>query len=330
MQLDGIVFPISGQGYVVSPALRKNHCCNDGNFAKRTNAMKIDFNNKKRSISVGLVLALLAGLVLLKPSGTEAIPIPPTFVATLVQALPAIGTVVKNLFSPTDKKTKPTPAQTAAITSMTKESEDGKKQLAAYAKREQVIWRIVTAPSQTSRGVSIMIAIASDKPDLTEDEIAELNADLTFIKQGVDSVVASKPDLSLFGSDAVQLTAIQDLVMNAPPLVVNISNDLKYNPTKKNAMLIKLLHQHLQQLDRIFTDLDKATAAEIQMIADGLSAVSAPTPPAPTDKNAIKLLADKNTKSAFGNVSALDSQIRLSTHELDEALQKFEKRDEKF
>lgn len=292
--------------------------------------MTIVFSAKKRVISVVIVLVLSVGVAMLKPSTTEAIPVPPTFVATLVQALPAIGTVVKNLFSPTDKKTKPTPAQTAAINTMTKESEDAKKQLTGYAKREQIIWRIVTASSQTSRGVSVMIATASDKPELTEEEIADLNADLRFVKQGVNSVVASKPDLSLFGSDAVQLTAIQDLVMNAPPLVDNIAEDLKYNPAKKNPALIKLLHKHLQQLDQIFTELDKATAAEIQMIADGLSAISAPAPPAPTDKNAIKAAAEKDTQSAFGDVSALESQIKLSNQEFIEVLQKFEKKDERF
>jgi hypothetical protein len=291
--------------------------------------MTIRFSVKKRVISVVSLLALSVGFAILEPPTTEAIPVPPTFLATLVQALPAIGTVVKTLFSPTDKKAKPTPAQAAAINTLTKESEDAKKQLTSYAKREQIIWRIVTSSSQTSRGVSFMIAIASDKPDLTEEEIAELNAGLRFVKQGVNSVVASRPDLSLFGSDAVQLTAIQDLVMNAPPLVDNIAADLKYNPAKKNPALIKLLHKHLQQLDQIFTELDKATAAEIQMIADGLSAVSAPTQPAPTDKNAIKAAAEKDTLSAFGNVSALDSQIKLSNQE-NLFGQKFEKKDEKF
>lgn len=291
--------------------------------------MKIDFP-KKKVVAVASAILLSVGILLLQSTNTGAIVIPPTFAATLLQALPAIGTVVGKLFSPTDKKAKPTTAQTAAINSLTKESEDGKKQLASYAKREQVIWRIVTASSQTSRGVSVMISTASDKADLTEEEVTELNADLKFIKQGVDSIVASKPNLSLFGSDTLQLTAIQDLVSNAPPLVENITDDLKYNPAKKNPTLIKLLHKHLQQLDAIFTELDKATAAEIQMIADGLSAVSAPTPPAPTDKNAIKAAVDKDSIKAFGNVSALDFQISLSNKDFKEALQKFEEKEQKF
>ena len=109
----------------------------------------------------------------------------------------------------------------------------------------------------------------------------------------------------------------------------NITNDLKYSPTKKNSQLVKLLHKHLQELDSIFKELDKATAAEIKMIADGLSAVSAPSQPEPTDKNAIKAAAENDAKSAFGNVSVLDLRISRSSRDLDEALEKFDKKDDK-
>jgi hypothetical protein len=175
-----------------------------------------------------------------------------------------------------------------------------------------------------------MISEASDKSDLTESEIADLSSDLKFVNAGVKSVVDSKPDLTLFGSDALQLSAISDLISNAPPLVENITDDLKYSPTKKNPELVKLLHKHLQELDGIFRALDKATAAEIKMIADGLSAVSAPAQPAPTDKNAIQAAAEKDANSAFGNLGALDFQISLANHDFKEALQKFEKKEEKF
>jgi hypothetical protein len=293
--------------------------------------MTIKFSSKKRFTSLTLVLVLSAGFFLLKPSNTAAVVVPPTFVAALVQALPEIGTVLGKLFNSADKKAaKPTTAQTTAINQLKKESEDGKKQLATYSKREQVIWRIVTASSQTSRGVSDMMAVASDKPDLTDSDLAELNADLRFVKQGINSIVASKPEISLFGTDTLQSSAIEELLQNAPPLADNIAEDLKYSPSKKNPELLKLLHRHLQELDRIFRELDKATAAEIQMIADGLSAVSALPQPAPTDKNAIKLASEKDARAAFGDVSALDFQIQLSNQDFREALQKSKQQEEQF
>jgi hypothetical protein len=293
--------------------------------------MTIGLSIRKRAISVALVVAMVVGFVLMRPSHTAAIPIPPTFVAALVQALPSIATVVGKLFNPTDKKAKPTPTQKTAIDSMTSESKTGKDQLAVYAQREQVIWRLVSSSSQVSRGVSVMTAVVSDKTTLTEAEVADLNRDLTFIKAGVDSIVKSAPSSKLFVPDTVQVTAIEGLLTNAPPAVASIGEDLKYNKdADTEKALVKNLHKDLDDLDKVFKKLDEATAAEIEMIAEGLSAVSAPTQPAPTDKNAIKAAADVSAKAAFGNVSALDLQIGLANQDFKEALQKFEQKEQKF
>ena len=65
------------------------------------------------------------------------------------------------------------------------------------------------------------------------------------------------------------------------------------------------------------------------MIADGLAAISVPTPPDPKDKNAIKAASDSVAKAAFGKVPALDYQIGLAHEDFNEAYQKFQKQVEK-
>jgi hypothetical protein len=251
-------------------------------------------------------------------------------VAALLQALPTIGTVVGKLFTSADKKKQPTAEQNAAVTKMTADSEAAKKELATYAQREQVIWRLVSSSSQVSRGVSALIAATSDKATLTEAEVTQLGSISDFVKAGIDSIVKSGPKSSLFVPDSVQVTAIDDLLNKAPTLAANIEKDLKFSSKPDvEAVLVKDLHTQLASLDNIFTELDKATAAEIQMIAVGLSAVSAPAPPKADDKKGVKEAADKTSEAAFHDVNALDFRISLANDDFKEALQKSKKEEDK-
>jgi hypothetical protein len=293
--------------------------------------MTIGFRTKKRAIPLALTLVVAGGLVVATPIHTDAVVVPPTFVATLLKALPTIGSVIGNLFSPTDKKKTATPAQKTAIDTMTAQSDAGKKELATYAQREQVIWRLVSSSSQVSRGVSALTAATKDKSVLTEPETTTLTSMADFINAGIESIVKAAPKSSLFVPDSVQVTAIDDLLDHAPAIAASIQKDLKFSAKQDvETALVKDLHAQLAALDKIFAELDKATAAEIQMIAVGLAAVSEPNPPKADDKQGVKAAADKNAAAAFGNVSILDHQIRLANQDFDEALQKFQQKTEQF
>ncbi len=282
---------------------------------------------KTRIISVALLVIMSLGYVLLRPSTTQAI-VPPTFAAAILQALPGVETLVGKLFPTADKKAKKTEDQKATIAKMTTDSEDAKKQLATYAQREQVIWRLVASSGQVSRGVSALVSATTDKTTLTEAEATQLDSISDLVTAGIQTIVKSDPHSKLFEPDALQVSAIDDLLEKAPTLAASVSKDLKYSAKPAvEAVLVKDLHTQLTRLDNIFAALDRATAAEIQMIADGLSAVSAPAPPKSDDKKGIKAASDAASSGAFTNVLVLDN--KLSNRDLDEALEKMQKNEDK-
>jgi hypothetical protein len=281
--------------------------------------MTIRFNAFKRTLSVVLILVVAVSLSLIRPLRTNGVVVPPAFAAALLSALPAIGTVIGKLFA----SKPPTKDQAAAIKTLTAETEAGKAELAKYAKREQIVWRVVAASGRATTSVATMQEIAGNKLQLKDEELASLSDQYSYVKSGVESVVASKPDLSVFGADAPMLTAIRNLITDGPTLVTNIGNALKYNPdkTKANPQLLVLLQKNLGLMEQIFKQLNDATVTELEMVADGIAAASAPKPPAPTDKPAVKSAVDSVAASAFtGDLQGLDAPIEKQLRVLDESI----------
>jgi hypothetical protein len=170
-----------------------------------------------------------------------------------------------------------------------------------------------------------------DKSTLTEAETASLGSTADFIHDGVEGIVKSGPKSSLFVPDSLQVSAIDDLLNNAPTLASNIQKDLKYSSKPDvEQVLVKDLHKQLDNLNGIFTELDKATAAEIEMIAEGLSTASLPSPPKPDDKQKIKEAAAKNSEAAFKDLAAIDVQIRMLNQGFTEAMQKNQQKQQQF
>jgi len=271
---------------------------------------------KYRVTSVAFVLSLAVCLVLIGPSSTDAIVVPPTFVAALLSALPGVEAVVSKIFT---TKT-PTKDQKTAITTMTTDSNNAKAELAKYAAREQIVWKVVSATAHASNSVAVMQQIAGNKLQLSDAEVSQLNDEFGFVKGGVTSVVNSKPDLGVFGSDAPELTAIRNLISDGPTFVGNIENALKYSPAKPNAELLVLLQKNLNLLGQVFKQLTDSTVTELEMVADGLAAASATKPPAPTDGPGIKKAGEDVSKVAFGNVIALDVPILDQRRALEESV----------
>jgi hypothetical protein len=234
--------------------------------------------------------------------------------------LPSIGTVIGKIFG---NKPPTKGDQATAITNLTKETEAGKAELTKYAQREQIVWRVVSASGRATTSVAAMQQISGNKLQLEPADMVNLNDQFSYVKSGVDSVVASKPNLSVFDSDAPMLTAIRNLITDGPTLVTNIGNALKYDPekSKANPQLLVLLQKNLGLMEQIFKQVNDATVTELQMVADGIAAVSAPKQPAATDKQAIKSAADSVAGSAFlGNLKALDDPIGKQQRALEESI----------
>lgn len=276
---------------------------------------------RNRALSLLLTLALTLGTLSLFAPKTEALVMLP-FVAALLKVLPSIPTILDKLKS--DKKTKPTAEQTAAINKIQSDSENSKTDLAAYAVREQIVWRIVSASGYATTSVAKMIQISGNKSALTPGDIHSLSGELGYVKQGVDVIVKSDPKTSAFGTDALQITAIDNLLNLGPPTISDIEGDLKYDPKKpEDASMVGSLQTHLQTLNNLFLGLNQATATEIKMLAEGLAAVSAPK--APKSDAEIKKASDDAAKKGFGGdsaaLTALDTQIAESTVALQRSVQ---------
>src|SRR5208337_4846907 len=106
---------------------------------------------KRHTMAVVLIVTFTITFLVFQPSPTQAV-VPVGFVTTLLQALPAVGTVIGKLLGGKS----PSSDQKKAITTLETTSNDGKKQLATYAQREQVIWRLVSSSSLISRAASGM------------------------------------------------------------------------------------------------------------------------------------------------------------------------------
>jgi hypothetical protein len=241
---------------------------------------------------------------------------PPGLAAVLLQALPTIGTVIGNLFK---SKPKTTPEQDAAIKKMTQDSEEGKKKLLEYAKREQIVWRIVSASGLSTANVAAMKQITEFQTSLTKDQITDLNNRWPFVETGINAIVQSKPDTSVFDTSSLQVAAINRLLLNGVALDKSITAGLKYDPDKPNLRLLQNLQTNLKTLDEIFQTLNDSTGAEIEMIADELSAVST-TPASASDPSAVKAAGKKVSQSAFGNSQVLDQPIKESQAVLQNSL----------
>jgi hypothetical protein len=274
------------------------------------------FRIERRAISLALVLVLATAFELTGPSSTDAIgPLLP-FAAALIQALPAIETVVKKVIPGT-----PNPKQTQAVNDLNTAASKGKLDLALYAQRQQIVWRITKVSNHAAGGIAAMIQIAGAKTALTAAEVSQLNRQLSAVDATIKSIVDSKPEPEkVFTTDAELFTALQDLLDRGPRLVSTIKDELKYNPKDPNPQLVSDLHQDLAVIDAIFQLLNRVTATEISMIASGLASVSATTPPAPTDKKGIKKASDDATAQVFGNVAALDLQIQKSDALLEKSV----------
>jgi hypothetical protein len=274
--------------------------------------MKNRSGNKSVTVSIVLTVAVALVFVISEPSRTEALVVPPTFVAAILQALPAIGTVVGKLFNPTDKKpAKATPEQSAAITAMQKDSDKGKAQLVTYAQREQIVWRIVSASGGSTTNIASMLQIVSNQTKLDTGNIVDLNTQLGIVKTGVDSIVESKPVTNVFDDDAQELIAI-DKVLKCGSYITDIQKNLDKYEKKADPSYVRAIQTDLVALQGVFTLLSDGTAVEIKLLADGLAAISAPTPPDPKNPKAVKDTSDAVASTAFGKVAALDAQMKAS------------------
>jgi hypothetical protein len=111
------------------------------------------------------------------------------------------------------------------------------------------------------------------------------------------------------------------LTTDGPTLIGNIGNALKYNPDKENPQLLVLLQKNLGLMEQIFKQVNDATVTEIELVADGIAAVSAPKQPSPADKPAIKEASNAAAKSAFlGDVTVLDPSIQLERVVIEESI----------
>jgi hypothetical protein len=257
-----------------------------------------------RPVSVATIFALTLVFLLSGAQGTKAVVVPPTFVSALLTALPGVETLVSKIFA----SKQPTKDQAAAIKTATTDSNNGKAQLKKYAVREEIIWRVVSASDEASSNAATMSQILGTKSQLSDSEVALLSDALGHVKGGVDNVVNSKPDLTAL--DGEELTRMTNLIQGGPTLVSNLEKALnKYSAKQPDPTLVDLIRKNLDQLSTIFRQLNESTVTEIQMIAQGLAAASAPAPPAPTDKTGIKTATDKVAAEAFGQLSFLDRPI---------------------
>lgn len=273
----------------------------------------------RRCVNALSIMVLLGGILALGPdkSPVNAFVPPPGLAAALLKALPTIGTVVGNLFNPKAKKS---PAQDAAIKKMTQDSADGQKKLLEYAKRETIVWRIVSASGLATANVAAMRQITEFQTTLTKDQITDLNNRWPFVETGINAIVQSKPDVSVFDTNSLQVSAINRLLLNGVALDKSITSGLKYDPDKPNPRLLQNLQTNLKTLDDIFQTLNDSTGAEIEMIANELSAV-ATTPSSAADPSAGKAAGKKVAQSAFGNSEALDQPIQAMQTQLQTSLQ---------
>jgi hypothetical protein len=231
----------------------------------------------------------------------------------IAKALPALGTVLGNLFNKTN--TNPNAKQKMSIDQMKTESDQGMKELQTFVQREQMLGLIVGAFGQAPSSLARMQVIAAkDKP--TKEDMTNLNDEWTHVTETLDVIARSKPDTALFDTDAQQIKAVNNIVSADAALKTNISAQLKYDPDKPNSALLTKLRENLATLEARFQELSDDTAIELKIVADSLAVVSKPQP-APTDPKTIKAAIDASTGEVFkGNLGTLNQAVD-KTKEID-------------
>ena len=239
--------------------------------------------------------------------------------ATLLKALPTIGTVISNLFRPTTNTTQ-TNQQSDNIKKLQDASSESMKQLQTYVKREQILATIATASGSASGSVARMNQITAEQTQLTQSQMDELTTNLwPDVTEALDNIAKSNPTVSVFDSDSLQIKAINNILSADKALKEKITLQLKYNPSKPDATLLKGLQANLLELETRFNDLRSVTAIELNMVADQLAAVATTSPAATNPEPKSKSTADASAlmmKLSFGQDSLLNKSIDKSMERL--------------
>lgn len=271
--------------------------------------------------------SVILGLVTLGPSNrtAEAIVPPPGLAAAVIQALPTIATVVKTMLG-----VKPGKEQDAAIKGLTDTSDKGKANLAQYAQREQIVWRIVSAGSLSATHLAGMVGTSANQATLSPDQTRALDKDWKFVTSGFTAIVDAKPDPKYFTSDTEEMRSINDLLLQGKAFNEDITTLLKSYEDKPDPGKLRALQTDLQEFQALFNGVLGATATELELIGDEIAALSI-TPTAPTDstkptkKKTAKQAGEDAAKQAFGDpkgLAQLNDVIAESKSQLDIAIQK--------
>jgi hypothetical protein len=284
--------------------------------------------NRRYAVKRTAVAFLLAGILMpslgpaTAPSRAQAIAAA-GLAATLLKALPTIGTVISNLFKPTTKTTQ-TQEQKDKTTQMQAASAESMKQLQIYVKREQILATLVAASGSASGSVAKMNQIIAGQPQLTQSEMDDLNTNLwPDVTEALDNIAQSKPTTSVFDSDSLQIRAINNILSADKALKAKIALQLKYDPKKPDATLLKGLQANLLELETRFSDLRTVTAIELNMVADQLAAVATTSPATANPEPKPKSTEDASAqmmKLSFGDGSLLKSPISKSLKSLTDSV----------
>lgn len=279
------------------------------------------FSSKKAATA--FVLSVLLSLSL-APSPARAQALAAAgLAATLLKALPTIGTVISNLFKP-KTNTKKTPEQDTNIKKMQDDSSNALKGLASYVKRQQILATLVTASGSASGSVARMNQITAGQTALSQSQLDELNTNLwPDVTEALDNIAKSTPDISVFDADSLQIRAINNILSADRALKEKITLQLKYNPTNPDSTLLKGLQANLLELETRFNDLRSVSAIELKIVADQLAAVAATSPstanPEPKPKSTEDAAA-KMMKLSFAEDSVLKKSIDKSMERLTSSL----------
>src|SRR5579863_1351037 len=185
-----------------------------------------------------VAFTVLLGLLLCASSGStsDAQVVPAVgFAATLLKALPTLGTVISNIFTKT--KTNPNDKQKTNINQMKSETSTAMRDLTKYVKREQILGEIVGASGQASASVARMAQITAGRAVLTKAELDELKNAWPDVVEALDGIAKAKLDISVFDSDSLQIQAVNKIVSADSALKEKIAEQLKYDPSKPDETL---------------------------------------------------------------------------------------------
>jgi hypothetical protein len=216
---------------------------------------------------------LIAGTIVLISASQASATAPAVGLgASILTALPAIGTIVGKLFNPAPASNSPTGQKISQIKTSTS---DGLKQVGTYAQREKTLWVIVAASDKAIVSMATMNYIAQNKPTLTESDINVLRSQFwPDVKQALDAIKSAVQDPTIFGPDQSQVDKITDIVDADTALKDKLETQF-FRTFPHDAAVIAGIRQNTNELAGRFDNLLIATRDELDMIAKGLAEVAA-------------------------------------------------------